>query len=54
MDDVVAVNVLHPLADLSHVGDAVRLLQVVVLRNQAVKQLTTAQPAKRGNQHEVK
>ena len=54
VDDVVAVNVLHPLADLPHVGDAVRLLQVVVLRNQAVKQLTTAQPAKRANQHEVK
>ena len=44
VDDVVGVHVLHPLADLSHVGDAVRLLQVVVLSNQTIKQLTTTQP----------
>lgn len=43
MNQVLLVHVPDPLTDLSHVGDAVLLCQVVLLFHKPVKQLSTGQ-----------
>lgn len=43
VNQVLLVHVPDPLTDLSHVGDAVLLCQVVLLFHKPVKQLSTGQ-----------
>lgn len=48
MEDVLLMEVLYPLTDLSHKHDGIQLCQLVVLVNDPFKQLATVHTAKTG------
>jgi hypothetical protein len=49
MKNILLMEVLYPLTDLSHKHDVIQLCQQVVLVNDPVKQLATVHTAKTGS-----